>query len=348
VDVTAPLVGARVEGRCTAVEDRGAVEVGGRAGRRLRGGMTNESQIRIRGKSDPDHDDLPGRLHPAPDDSALPPQTSAGEDGPREGALERSFDRIVTEGRPRLRRGWLDMVVTGALAGFEVAFGVLALIYIEAETASLALAGLAFSIGFIALRLGHSELFTEGFLVPVTVVAAGDARIRDLLRLWVGTLAGNLAGGWVMALLIDEAFPELHHDAVTIGAYYVDGGANLRTFCLAVLAGAAITLLTRMHNGTDSEVGKLLASVAVGFLIAGTRLFHSVLDSLLAFCALNTFHAPFGYLDWFGGSHGPLGNLVGGLGLTTLLRIIRSRSRLTDYRVANDRPASPAAAAPRY
>jgi hypothetical protein len=34
------------------------------------------------------------------------------------------------------------------------------------------------------LLLGHSELFTEGFLVPVTVVAAGKARVVDLVRLW--------------------------------------------------------------------------------------------------------------------------------------------------------------------
>jgi formate-nitrite transporter family protein len=30
-------------------------------------------------------------------------------------------------------------------------------------------------VGFIALLLGHAELFTEGFLVPVAVVAAKQA-----------------------------------------------------------------------------------------------------------------------------------------------------------------------------
>jgi hypothetical protein len=114
-----------------------------------------------------------------------------------------------------------------------------------------------------------------------------------------------------------------------------------------VLAGAAITLLTRMHQGTDSDGAKVVASVAIAFVLAGVRLFHSVLDSLLAFAALDTGHAPFGYLDWlrfFGWV--VLGNLVGGLGLTTLLRLVRSRSRLVDHRIANDRPV-PALAARR-
>ncbi len=112
--------------------------------------------------------------------------------------VERSFDRIVDEGRPRLERLWPDMLATGIMGGIGVGFGVLALLVVEHETGSDVLAGLAFSIGFIALRLGHSELFTEGVLVPVTVVAAGGARIRDLFRLWGWTLVGNPLGGWAI------------------------------------------------------------------------------------------------------------------------------------------------------
>jgi formate/nitrite transporter FocA (FNT family) len=244
--------------------------------------------------------------------------------------LEESFDRIVEEGRPRLRRHWIDVVTTGAVGGFDVAFGILALLFVEDQTHSAVLGGLAFSVGFIALRLGHSELFTEGFLVPVTVVAAGEARLRDLGR------------GWVMVWVIDEAFPNLHAEAVSTATYYLHTAIGLRSFCLAVLAGAAITLLTRMHHGTDSEVARLIASVGIAFLLAGTRLFHSVLDSLLAFLALDTGHAPFGYLDWLGWvAWVVLGNLVGGLGLTTLLRLVRSRQRLMDQREENNLPRTP-------
>ena len=271
-----------------------------------------------------------------------PVRPPAAGERPREERLERSFDRIIEEGRPRLRRGWTDGLSTGAVAGIEVAIGILALLVVEAKTGDTLLGGLAFSVGFIGLRLGHSELFTEGFLVPVTVVAAGEARLRDLLRLWVSTLTGNLVGGWIMAWIIVQGFPSIRHEAVVAGGYYVNTGVDGRSFALAVLAGATITLLTRMHNGTDSEGAKLVASIAVAWILAGLRLFHSILDSLLAFVALNTGHATFGYGAWaafFGWL--VLGNIVGGLGLTTLLRLVRSRARLVDHRVANDLPPVP-------
>jgi formate/nitrite transporter FocA (FNT family) len=261
--------------------------------------------------------------------SAVRPPSTTNSDDEREEQLERSFDRIIEEGRPRLQRGWADLLSTGIVAGTEVAFGVLALLYVDSATGSTLLGGLAFSIGFISLRLGHSELFTEGFLVPVTVVAAGEAPFRNLLRLWVGTLIGNLLGGFLMAWIIDQAFPSLHKEAITTAGYYLHTPIGGRSLCLAILAGGAITLLTRMHNGTDDEMAKLLASVAIGFLLAGTRLFHSVLDS------------PFGYVHWLGWlGWVVLGNMLGGIGLTTLLRLVRSRHRLIDHRVAaehNDR-----------
>ena len=278
----------------------------------------------------------------APDQQASRPPTAVAPGRDREETIERSFDRIIAEGVPRLRRSWPDVVSTAMVAGFEVAFGILALLYVDAQTGEPLLGGLAFSIGFIGLRLGNSELFTEGFLVPVTVVAAGEARIRDLARLWAGTLIGNLIGGWLIAWVIDKAFPTLHAEAVTTASYYVRSGINARTFCLAVLAGAAITLLTRMHLGTESDVAKLIASVAIAFVLAGFRLFHSVLDSLLAFLALDTGRAPFGYLDWLGFFVWVvLGNILGGLAFTTLLRLVRSRARIGDHRVANDLPVNP-------
>lgn len=272
-----------------------------------------------------------------PETRAVRPAPTTAPDRPREEPLERSFDRIIEQGRPRLQRAWPDVLATAVVAGFEVAFGVLALLYVDNQTHDPLLGALAFSIGFMALYLGHSELFTEGFLVPVTVVAAGEARLRDLARLWTGTLVGNLAGGWIMAWIIDEAFPSLRAEAISTADHYIQSGLDTQSFALAVLAGGAITLLTRMHQGTESDGARLAASVAIGFLLAGTRLFHSILDSLLAFIALDTGRAPFGYLNWLG-FFGLVvaGNIAGGLALTTLLRLLRSRARISDYRHAHD------------
>ncbi|MET7683051.1 formate/nitrite transporter family protein [Streptomyces sp. NPDC005423] len=245
--------------------------------------------------------------------------------GPGERRIADAAERIVSEGEPRLHRTWLALIATSLLGGIDVGVGIMALLFVRHATGSELLAGIAFSVGFIALLLGHSELFTEGFLVPVATVVAHAATWLDLARMWATVLVMNLVGGWIFTWLVMTAYPELHGTAAALGAHYVNGGYTLRTFCLAVLAGGVITLMTRMHHGSDSMTGKLAASVATAFVLAGFSLWHSVLDSLLAFAGLHTGHAAYGYADWARWlAWCVLGNIVGGLLLTTAPRLVRS------------------------
>ena len=261
-------------------------------------------------------------------------QRQLGEsDSPIEDELEAAFNRMVDEGSQRLHRTWREVLVTGFFGGTEVAMGVLAYLSVLAETHNQLLAGVAFSIGFLALLLGRSELFTEGFLVPVTTVAAKRASIAQLFKLWGGTLVANLVGGWVIMWLIMAAFPKLHDQTRESASHFVTAPLSVQSFSLAVLGGMAITLMTRMQHGTDSIPGKIAAAVAGAFLLAGLQLFHSILDSLLIFGALATGDAPFGYGDWLGWfAYTVVGNALGGLVLVTLLRLLRSKERLKDER----------------
>jgi len=263
-------------------------------------------------------------------------------DRPIEDELEDAFARMIDEGTQRLHRTWREVLATGFFGGTEVAMGVLAYLAVLHATHNQLLAGLAFSIGFLALLLGRSELFTEGFLVPVTTVAAKRASVGQLLKLWTGTLIANLVGGWVLMWLIMTAFPKLHAQTVESATHYISAPVSAETLALTLLGGMAITLMTRMQHGTDAMVGKIAAAVAGAFLLAGLQMFHSILDSLLIFGALATGTAPFGYLSWlswFG--YTALGNVIGGLGLVTLLRLVRSKDRLQEEREeAEDEPNS--------
>jgi formate/nitrite transporter FocA (FNT family) len=260
------------------------------------------------------------------------PPTDAAEDTRAE-SKDEALDRIVLLGGPRLNRRWYDLLATATVAGVEVGFGVLALLVVEHATGSVQLGAVAFAIGFVALLLGHSELFTEGFLVPVTTVAAGAASWRQLARLWVGTLIGNLVGGWLIAWLIVTALPQLHDLAISSGTTYATAPLTLRTFALSVLAGGAITLLTRMENGTTNDVAKIFACVGVALVIVGGELFHSILDSILVFAAISAGAPGIGYGDWLVWFVWTVvGNMVGGLGLVTLLRLVRSQGRLSEWR----------------
>jgi formate/nitrite transporter FocA (FNT family) len=265
-----------------------------------------------------------------------PAHEVVAEDPAGETKLADAFDRIVEEGAPRMRRGWPELLSTGVVAGIEVSLGVLGLLAVEDATGSSLLGGLAFSFGFIALLLGHSELFTEGFLLPVTVVAAGEATLWQLIRLWVGTAVANLAGGWLLTLIAMETYPNLHKTAITAGAFFIDSGITTRSLCSAILAGATITLMTRMTNGTDSMPARLIAVIAAAFLLAGLKMSHSILESLLIFSSLHAGATSFGYADWAGWfAWTVLGNVIGGVGLVTLLRLVRSRRMVLRHREAN-------------
>ena len=238
--------------------------------------------------------------------------------------VEDAFLRSVDEGVRRMARPVLPLLATGLVGGIDVGTGVLALLLVEHTTHSKLLAGLAFSVGFIALALAKSELFTEDFLVPVTAVVARQARFRALLRLWGGTLVANLAGGWLFTWLIMRGYPQMGDTAVEAGSYYVDLGLGVRSMALAVLGGAVITLMTWMQHSTESGGVKLVPAVTGAFLLAGGQLNHTVVNSLLMFTALHTGHAPFGYADWAQtAGWAALGNMVGGLGLVTMLRLFQ-------------------------
>ncbi|MGP4057613.1 formate/nitrite transporter family protein [Mycobacterium sp. 4D054] len=254
-------------------------------------------------------------------------------DSPIEDELEYAFRRMVDEGTQRLHRSWREVLVTGFFGGTDIAVGVLAYLAVLNATHQPLLAALAFSVGFLALLLGRSELFTEGFLIPVTTVAAKRASVAQLIKLWSGTLVANLVGGWVLMWLIMTALPRLHEQTIESAGHYATAPLSAETVALALLGGMVITLMTRMQHGTDAMVGKIAAAVAGAFLLAGTQLFHSILDSLLIFGALATGRAPFGYLDWLGWfGYTVVGNVVGGLLLVTLLRLLRSKDRLQEER----------------
>jgi formate/nitrite transporter FocA (FNT family) len=247
--------------------------------------------------------------------------------------VEEAFKRSVDEGRTRMSRRTWPLLATGLVGGIDVGTGVLALLFVESQTESVLLAGLAFSIGFISLSLAKSELFTEDFLVPVTTVIARQARFRMLIRLWVGTLVGNLVAGWVFTYLIMKGFPQLRETALKAGGHYIELGLGVRAFSLAILGGAVITLMTWMQHNTDSAGVKLVPAITGGFLLGGTQLNHAIVNSLLIFSALHTDRAPFGYLDWAQTAGlAALGNIVGGVVLVTLLRLFQIPHLVKDER----------------
>jgi formate-nitrite transporter family protein len=234
-----------------------------------------------------------------------------------------TFQASVDKGRERLTRSWPSLLATGAVGGIDVSIGLLAMLTVYHATGSRLLGALAFGIGFIALTLAGSELFTENFLVPVNAVVAGQARVRQLLRLWVGTLAANLAFGWIMGGLIVAGAPDLRATALEKGSHIAERGFGGSLLAAAILGGTVITLMTWMERGTPSVPAKLVAAVSAAFILGSGVVVRAVVNTLEMFAALHV-GAPFGYvrtLEML--AFVTLGNAIGGLGFVTVLRLVQ-------------------------
>jgi formate-nitrite transporter family protein len=247
-----------------------------------------------------------------------------------------AFHAAVDEGVRRLERPLGSLIATGLVGGLDVSVGVFALLIVERQTDNELLGALAFGIGFIALTLANSELFTENFLVPIAAVVARDAPWWSVLRLWVGTAVFNLAGGWVATGLIMVAFPDLNRVALKVGSRPMHLGVGRVAFASAIIGGGVITLMTWMERATPSVPAKLVSAVSVAFVLAAAPLQHAIVISIEAFAALHA-GASFGYADWaraFGWA--ALGNAIGGIALVTTLRLVQVGP--TEIRREQERP----------
>ncbi|MBM6402830.1 formate/nitrite transporter family protein [Phycicoccus sp. CSK15P-2] len=242
--------------------------------------------------------------------------------------IDDAFERLVEEGTERLGRPLRALVPTGLLGGIDIGVGILAYLVVKTETGNQLLAGLAFSLGFVALLLARSELFTENFLVPVTAAVAEKGPWSGLARLWVVTLVTNILGGALTVWVILRARPDLQEVARETGEHYASLGISLQSFLLAVLAGLVITLMTRMQHATDSLGVRVVPAILFGSVLVGAELFHCVLDSIFIIgAAIAGADVTVGqFLVALGWS--VLGNAVGGIGLVTFLRLVRTAPKV--------------------
>ncbi|HEX7349774.1 formate/nitrite transporter family protein [Brachybacterium sp.] len=255
-------------------------------------------------------------------------------DEPVEDALVGEFENTVTEGANRLNRTWRALIITGLFGGIDVGLGLLAMLAVLDATGSKLLGGLAFGIGLYALRLAHSELFTEDFLVPINAIVAGHGTWWQLLRLWGTTLVTNLAGGWAFTWVVVAAFPQFDDELFEASTSYMEKGLTLETAALAILAGFTITLVTRMNQGSKEGIATLANALISGLLVVGLGMLHGALSSAVIFGAMHA-GAEATYLEWLIWFAWviPL-NMAGGLVMLTLPRLVRTWELVTEERDA--------------
>jgi formate/nitrite transporter FocA (FNT family) len=258
-----------------------------------------------------------------------------GENGERQSASA-LWEKGLREGERRLDRPALSAAATGLVGGFDVMIGVGIATVLAGSLSGLmpkstaaVIGSLLFGVGFVLISVGRSELFTENFLIPVGAVLERGRSLAQLLKLWAPTLAGNVAGMLILALILSSRTVLDHHAIVAAGhsADVFAARSAWAAFLSAVVAGLVMTLWTWLGIAVRSDMGRVLVAMLIGFAIAAPNLNHVVVGTgeMMFGVIGGSTHATWGDI----GVNFLLalaGNLVGGTALVTLTRLVQARS----------------------
>jgi len=233
------------------------------------------------------------------------------------------------------KRSNFGLLISSLGGGLEVGFSIFlmgivtTLFHHEVSDNSLhVMLAFCYSIGFIFVIIGRSELFTEHTALAILPVFNRSATIRSLFEIWGIVYVGNLVGGYLFSYLMttigpsigiinDESFIYLankmiHHDW---GAIVLSG----------VLAGWLMGLLGWLVTSSQETISRILIIILVTATIGMGGLHHCIVGSIEVFSGFLV-SDEVGWSDYLKfQSAATLGNIIGGVVFVALLKFSHIR-----------------------
>lgn len=236
----------------------------------------------------------------------------------------------IAQAEKEMDRSARKLLLSGFAAGIEIGFGpfLMALVLTStratyADPTVLLLEAAAYSVGFIIVILGRSELFTEHTALALQPVLAGEAPVSGMLRLWALVYVSNIFGAAAFAAFAAWIGPELGAAQswafVEIASKYVD-----HTWWVlltgGILAGWLMGLLAWLVTAARDTISQIVLIALITGGIAFAHLQHSIAGTVevLAgvFSSDEITWREFGrFLLW-----STIGNAVGGAVFVALLK----------------------------
>jgi len=226
-------------------------------------------------------------------------------------------ERVLKDGVDELERPASALAISGLFAGFTLGATPLAVAFVAAllgggDQATF-VAALFYPVGYLAVILGRSQLFTENTLYPVVASLDDRRRLGGTARLWATVLAANAVGAFVFALVAVQtgALPDDVVSQMTKVGDKAVVGSFWRNFWSAVLAGWLLATVAWLVEATATAVGQVLVIGALTFVVGLAALDHSVSTAIQVEAALLEGELGVGqWLRWLGTT--VLGNALGG------------------------------------
>ena len=231
---------------------------------------------------------------------------------------------VLENARSELRRSVTKLFFSGIAGGITMGLTGLA---VAASRAVLGEGGwrdfvsyLGYPIGFIAVIIGRSQLFTENTLYPVVLVLDERRHLIRMLRLWGVVFLANVFGAWIFAVLLTKTpalRPDILSQMVHLGAEAASGNFS-HFFWSGVVGGWLIALVAWTVSGSHWTIGQIAMIYILTFLVGIGRFSHCIASSCEILSAVDAGSvAPQSYLQWLLATTS--GNICGGVFLVSLL-----------------------------
>ena len=223
-----------------------------------------------------------------------------------------------------LRGGPLQYLILSALAGAYVGLGIVLIFAIGAPLqavgsgATRAVMGASFGVALTLVIFAGSELFTGNNMFMTVGLLSKTVEGAALLRVWVASFVGNLAGSLLLAMataasgVLSKA-PAKEFLLGVVSTKMMAPASEL--FFRAVLCNMLVCLAVWMGLRTRSESARLVLIFWCLFAFIGSGFEHSVANMTLLGIGLFLPHDP-ALVSWAGFARNLIvvtaGNIVGG------------------------------------
>jgi formate/nitrite transporter FocA (FNT family) len=258
-----------------------------------------------------------------------PHKSDAGELAPKKASRQILLHEIE-EGIDALERPVVGLFVSGLSAGLDVGFSLflMAVVLTRVEgtlpepMVSMLVANM-YSVGFIFVILGRSELFTEQTTLAVLPTLDGRASVGSLLRLWVVVYVANTLGAAAFAGLVTRIGPSLGVIQPRVFgeiAHRLTDHSAREMFLSGILAGWLMGLLSWLIAAARDTISQIVLVWLVTTVIGFASLHHAIVGTVEvlsgAFSGQGIGPRDVGrFLLWV-----TLGNIVGGVVFVAFLK----------------------------
>jgi len=262
------------------------------------------------------------------------PQADVRELAPKK-ASKQILKHEIAEGVDALERPLAGLFVSGLSAGLDLGFSLFLMAVAVTEftdeiprLVQKVLVANLYSVGFIFVILGRSELFTEQTALAVLPTLGGRSSIAALLRLWSVVWIANMIGAAAfagLATLIGPSLGVIDPGAFGTIAHRMTDHPSQAMFLSAVLAGWLMGLVSWLVAAGRDTISQIVLVWLVTTSIGFAGLHHVILGAIEvlagAFAGQGVGTAEVGRFLLLA----TLGNILGGVVFVAILKYGLSR-----------------------